>query len=78
MAIDSVITGNDASHAYDLSEERPGALVYRVRMENNETAVAKVPANFFRHAREVRWKLQDTLLCPLRKRWAERAALWES
>ena len=62
MTVHSVIAGNGASHAEEPPTERPGALVYKVQMENNEAAVAKIPSNHSRYAREVRWKLLNTLL----------------
>lgn len=63
MVIDSVILGGDASQANELFKKRPVVQVYKVQMENNETAVAKVPVTGYSFDREVR----DALLCPSHK-----------
>ena len=56
MVIDSVVAGNDAWHADELSEGRSGVLVYMVKMEDDEAAVVKIPSTYYRYEREVRWR----------------------
>ena len=67
MVIKGVIVGSAASHADEAPQERSDALIYAVQTESNEAAVAKIPSNCSRYAREVRWRLQDDLLLPLQK-----------
>ena len=59
-----MLTGTAASVMY---KERQGVLVLKAALGNGQVAVVKLPSVPSLFQKEVRWNLQDTLLCPSHK-----------